>query len=173
MSTDHIDGEDENYNTEGGEDPGSQTADSINSESEQALDAPVGEEEADEGGGPERTSNVHAAEDQQEDQLHGVGDDNSDSLSVASRPCSRSSSVTFHEDVTERTFVREVMDQEALDVFNQDAARRVGRRTSAATLLSQATAGRKRRPDGGMDIQEDVHGADGETGSRRVKSKRL
>lgn len=171
MSTDHIDGEDENYNTEGGEDPGSQTADSINSESEQALDAPVGEEEADEGGGPERTSNVNAAEDQQEDKLHGVGDDNSDC--VASRPCSLSSSVTFHEDVTERTFVREVMDQEALDVFNQDAARRVGRRTSAATLLSQATAGSKRQQDGRMDVQEDVDGADGETGSRRVKSKRL
>ena len=147
MSTVHIDGEDENYNTEGGKDPGSQTGDSINSESEQALDAPVGEEEADEGGGPERTSNVHAAEDQQEDQLHGEEDSDDNSDSVASWPCSCSSSVTFHEDVTERTFAREVMDQEALDEFNQDAARRVVRRTSAAILLSQATAGRKRLQD--------------------------
>ena len=148
MSTVHIDGEEENYNTEGGKDPGSQTGDSINSESEQALDAPVGEEEADEGGGPERTSNVHAAEDQQEDQLHGEEDSDDNSDSVASRPCSCSSSVTFHEDVTERTFAREVMDQEALDEFNQDAARRVGRQENFCCHTAEPSHCRKQTAAG-------------------------
>ena len=81
----------------------------------------------------------------------------------------RSSRVSFSPTVTVLRLEDEEVDSATADQLGEDSLRRIGRTTSAATLLRRATTRSKRRPDGGMDPSDDDALSDGRIVRRRLE----